>query len=68
MSHRLELRTILSYLIFYNFRGTFILFLLGLLVLLFCFILLDLFVLDYLQPQTLVKWGIGKAMERGSIF
>ena len=57
MSRPLELRQILSYLIFYNFRGTSILFifLLDLFVLLFYFILLDLFVLYYLLPQTLVK-------------
>ena len=70
MSRPLELRQILSYLILYNFRGTFIylFFLLGLFVLLFYFVLLDLFVLYYLLTQTLVKWRIGRAMRGGNIF
>ena len=69
MSHPLELR-ILSCLVFYNFRGTFILLLSHYVCLFFCFIfiLLDLFVIYQLLPQTLIKLEIGRAIERGSIF
>ena len=70
MSHPLELRMILSSLIFYNFRGTFSFFLSYYFCLFFwfIFIVLDLSVLYYLLPQILIKWGIGRAMGGGSIF
>ena len=71
MNHPLELRIIFSYLILlYNFRGTFVSFftLLGFFVLLLYFILLDLFNLNYLLPQALTKWGIGRAMGGANIF
>ena len=47
-------------LVFFNFRGSFILFL-SFYVYLICFIsiLLDLFVLYHLLPQNLIKWVIG---------
>ena len=57
MSHPMELRTILSDLIFYNFRGSLFYFYLVRFVssFFFTFTLLDLLVLYYLLLQTLVK-------------
>ena len=57
MSHPMELRIILSDLIFYNFRGSLFYFYLVRFVssFFFTFTLLDLLVLYYLLFQTLVK-------------
>ena len=56
MSHPMELRIILSDLIFYNFRGSlFYFYLVRFVSSFFTFTLLDLLVLYYLLLQTLVK-------------
>ena len=65
MSHPLKLRMYL--ILYFTILGVFYFVLLGLFFC-FIFILLDLFVLYHPLPQAQLKWRIGRAMERSSIF